>query len=205
MDYYKIFSLLFMLFVVYKFYQYDNISESFESTPSIADDWNAVNQLVQISKQLMAGGVTVPGALTVNGLISTSGSNSISCLGGTITSGSYAGSSMNLTGNITGGTITSNGVLKAGTRDVGYLLDNLQSQINNLSGTVSTLQSNTIKDQDTISLRFTKGFHPNGSLAYTAGGLGNNIHVSAWNGPLTTDGQNQNSYNAQFRVQRNTS
>jgi hypothetical protein len=198
MDYYKIFSLLFILFVIYKFNQYDNFYENFQSTSSSPDDWQAINQLAQISKQLMLGGVTVPGALTVNGLISTSGSNSISCLGGTITSGSYGGDSMNLTGTITGS------IIKAGTRDVGSLLDSLQAQINTLSGTVSTLQSNTIKNDDTIQLRHTKGFNQNGSLAYTANGKGNTMHVGGWSGALGTDGQTENSYISQLRIQRNT-
>ena len=45
--------------------------EGFEAAPAQSlggvDDTNAINTLAQISKQLMAGGVTVPGNMTVQG------------------------------------------------------------------------------------------------------------------------------------------
>ena len=70
MDYFKIITLIFMIVMCYKVFLMDGtISENFESTPSIADDWNAVKQLAEISRQLMSGTLTVPGGLTVSGTI----------------------------------------------------------------------------------------------------------------------------------------
>ena len=67
-DYFKLITLIFMIVMCYKIFLMDGtISENFESTPSIADDWNAVNQLAQISRQLMTGTLTVPGSLTITG------------------------------------------------------------------------------------------------------------------------------------------
>ena len=84
MDYFKIIVIIFMIFVLYKLYQNDVINENFESTPSVADDWTAVNQLAQISRQLMNGSLTVPGGLTISGNLITNGSltaNNISTTG----------------------------------------------------------------------------------------------------------------------------
>ena len=63
-----------MIFVLYKLYQNDVISENFQATSSTSvEDWNAVNQLAQISRQLMTGTLTVPGGLTVSGPLVVSG------------------------------------------------------------------------------------------------------------------------------------
>jgi len=71
MDFFKIFTLIFMIILFYKVFLMDN-TEGFESTtPSLIDDWNAVNQLAQISKKLMAGGLTIPGTLTTPNLVAT--------------------------------------------------------------------------------------------------------------------------------------
>jgi hypothetical protein len=65
MDYFKIITIIFMIVVSYKIFLMDStINENFEATPTIVDDWNAINQLAQISKQLMKGGLTIPGALS---------------------------------------------------------------------------------------------------------------------------------------------
>jgi len=73
MDYFKIIELLLFLFILYKLYQNDINKENFESTTNSVDDWTAVNQLAQISKQLMLGGLTVPGALSITGDLTAKG------------------------------------------------------------------------------------------------------------------------------------
>ena len=65
MDFFKIFTISFMILILYYLNQNKIITENFDSSSNCVDDWNAINQLGQISRQLMAGGVTVPGALTV--------------------------------------------------------------------------------------------------------------------------------------------
>jgi hypothetical protein len=62
-------------------------SEGFQNVPAQSlggvDDTNAINTLAQISKQLMAGGLTVPGNMRVQGDIST-GEGKVSINNGTI-------------------------------------------------------------------------------------------------------------------------
>jgi len=70
MDYFKIFTIIFMIFIAYKLYLIEAKSfEGFADAPAQSiggvDDTNAINTLAQISKQLMAGGVTVPGAINL--------------------------------------------------------------------------------------------------------------------------------------------
>jgi len=68
MDLFKIIVIIFMIFVFYKLYQNDILTENFQSSNSnLVDDWNAINQLAQLSKKLMAGGLTIPGSLKVAG------------------------------------------------------------------------------------------------------------------------------------------
>jgi hypothetical protein len=67
----KIIIILVILGLLYYIYTQLQINETFENVPvqSVGgvDDTNAINTLAQISKQLMAGGVTVPGNMTVQG------------------------------------------------------------------------------------------------------------------------------------------
>jgi len=71
MDLFKILTLILFIVLFYKNFIMNN-TEGFESTaPSLIDDWNAVNQLAQISKKLMAGGLTIPGTLSATSLTST--------------------------------------------------------------------------------------------------------------------------------------
>ena len=76
MDYFKIFNIVFMIFttyLLYKLYADKCYREDFEGTAQSVggvDDTNAINTLAQIAKNLMAGGVTVPGNMTVQGNLS---------------------------------------------------------------------------------------------------------------------------------------
>ena len=68
MDYFKIFTIIFMIFITYKLYFNESKLEGFEGTQQSlggVDDTNAINTLAQIAKNLMAGGVTVPGAINL--------------------------------------------------------------------------------------------------------------------------------------------
>ena len=73
MDYFKIFTIIFMIvmtYLMYKIYLEKCNKEGFEGTAQSlggVDDTNAINTLAQIAKNLMAGGVTVPGNINVQG------------------------------------------------------------------------------------------------------------------------------------------
>jgi hypothetical protein len=75
MDYFKIFNIVFMIFttyLLYKLYADKCYREEFEGTAQSVggvDDTNAINTLAQIAKNLMAGGVTVPGNMTIQGAL----------------------------------------------------------------------------------------------------------------------------------------
>ena len=82
MDTFKIIVIIFMMIVIYQIYQlncsvYKDNREGFADTPvqSVGgvDDTNAINTLAQIAKNLMAGGVTVPGNMTVAGNMTING------------------------------------------------------------------------------------------------------------------------------------
>ena len=77
MDYFKIIILIILILLSYKVFIIDKkVSESFESTStSLVDDWNAINQLAQISKKLLTGGLTIPGNLNVSGSILVGGTD----------------------------------------------------------------------------------------------------------------------------------
>jgi len=67
-----IIGILIGLYFIYKYNE--SLTENFADVPAQSlggvDDTNAINTLAQISKQLMAGGVTVPGNMTINGVLS---------------------------------------------------------------------------------------------------------------------------------------
>ena len=66
MDYFKIFIILFILYVIYKFYKNDTVTENFTSPINLIDDWNGINQLGQIARNLMnSNSITHPGNLTI--------------------------------------------------------------------------------------------------------------------------------------------
>jgi hypothetical protein len=77
MDTFKIICIIFMIIVIYQIYQINCVVfkdkfEGFEGTTQSlggVDDTNAINTLAQIAKNLMAGGVTVPGNMTVQGAL----------------------------------------------------------------------------------------------------------------------------------------
>ena len=83
---------IFVIIIIYFIYQICNTTETFvsenETTQSIngIDDKNAINTLAQISKQLMTGGLTVPGDINISGNTTTKG-NIISS-GGILVAGS---------------------------------------------------------------------------------------------------------------------
>lgn len=70
---------IFVIIIIYFIYQICNTTETFvsenETTQSIngIDDSNAINTLAQISKQLMTGGLTVPGDINISGNTTTDG------------------------------------------------------------------------------------------------------------------------------------
>ena len=176
MDYYKIFSLLFMIFVIYKFYQYDSVKENFENNATtLVDDWNAINQLAQLSKKLMAGGLTIPGALTVSDTL--------------------------LIGNKNVGSLLNS--LQSQITSLQSQNTNLQSQITNLQSglqsEIANLQSRAIKEQDTIELRFLKEFDGN-SIVKNMGSYGKAVSVDNNHFLNTMD---YGRYVSQFRIQRN--
>ena len=115
-----------MIVICYKIFLMDGtISENFESIPSIADDWNAVNQLAQISRQLMNGTLTVPGGLTVSGTITGTTLNIGSTnVGTTLSSLQSQISSLTATVNTNNTTLTSS----------------INSTNTNLSSRISTLE-----------------------------------------------------------------
>ena len=75
MDTFKIICIIFMIIVIYQIYQINCVVfkdkfEGFEGTAQSlggVDDTNAINTLAQIAKNLMAGGVTVPGNMNIQG------------------------------------------------------------------------------------------------------------------------------------------
>jgi hypothetical protein len=82
MDTFKIICIIFMMIVIYQIYVlnkavFKDKFEGFEGTTqnvtSGIDDTNAINTLAQIAKNLMAGGVTVPGNMTLNGSLNSTG------------------------------------------------------------------------------------------------------------------------------------
>jgi len=81
--------ILVILATIYYIQNKLQLTEGFQSTPTQTiggiDDSNSINTLAQISKQLMAGGVTVPGNMTVQGnmVFSNAGANFITINKGT--------------------------------------------------------------------------------------------------------------------------
>ena len=75
--------IIICVIIILVIYCIQNNTENFESTPAVnqsltgIDDANAINTLAQISTQLMAGGLTVPGNMNITGKL-TVGSNSFS-------------------------------------------------------------------------------------------------------------------------------
>ena len=73
MDYFKILTILVIIILIYQIYllnkRFSKI-EGFADVPVQSltgiDDTNAINTLAQIAKNLMAGGVTVPGAINLS-------------------------------------------------------------------------------------------------------------------------------------------
>jgi hypothetical protein len=235
MDYFKVFTIIFMIFITYlllKIYD-DKIKESFaETEQSIGgiDDQNAINTLAQLAKQLMAGGATVPGNLSVKGEIAATGS---------LTSAGVTTGGITSAGITASGDIISNGVIKfGGTGATGFQWGNEGgngwSCLRGLNGgdnsfcmhnthgngtrlhpggavtvkgrdilaEIDALKATTIKNDETINLRLTKGFAPDGSVNYTAGGPGDTVWVDGWNGGLAAR-RDPNTWLAQFRIQKN--
>ena len=95
---------IFVIIIIYFIYQICNTTETFvsenETTQSIngIDDSNAVNTLAQISKQLMTGGLTVPGNINISG--NTTTDNMISNGGILVSSSSTVGGDSTVGGNL---------------------------------------------------------------------------------------------------------
>jgi hypothetical protein len=92
MDTFKIIVIIFLMILTYQIYQincvvfkdnFEGFEGSAQNVTSGIDDTNAINTLAQIAKNLMAGGVTVPGNMRVSGDIST-GEGKVSINNGTI-------------------------------------------------------------------------------------------------------------------------
>jgi hypothetical protein len=80
MDTFKIIVIIFLIMLSYQVYVLNKIFYESLETFSTAeqsiggiDDANAINTLAQLAKQLMAGGATVPGNLSVKGEIDATG------------------------------------------------------------------------------------------------------------------------------------
>ena len=75
MDTFKIIVIIFLMILTYQIYQINCVVfkdkvEGFEGTTQSVygiDDTNAINTLAQIAKNLLAGGVTVPGNMNIKG------------------------------------------------------------------------------------------------------------------------------------------
>jgi len=110
MDYFKVFTIIFMIIITYLLYNIycDKIKENFaEAEQSIGgvDDTNSINTLAQLARKLLDGGATVPGNLTIKGELVSSGS---------LTSAGIT------TGGITSATITSSGdIITKGNATIG--------------------------------------------------------------------------------------
>lgn len=95
---------IFVIIIIYFIYQICNTTETFvsenETTQSIngIDDSNAINTLAQISKQLMTGGLTVPGDINISGNTTTNG-NMISS-GGIVAGSSTVGGNSVVAGDL---------------------------------------------------------------------------------------------------------
>jgi len=229
MDYFKVFTIIFMIFITYllcNIYS-DKIKESFaEAEQSIGgvDDANAINTLAQLAKQLMAGGATVPGNLSVKGEIDATGSlksagvttggitaTAITASGDITTSGAIKIKNKWMLGGSGGGSGDDEWVRMTGldnkTYYGGFAAGKLWTADNTINGRnifaeIDALKASTIKHSETIDLRLTKGFAPDGSLAWTANNSGHSIWAHGWNGGLTTSGE-PNNWVAQFRISKN--
>jgi hypothetical protein len=79
---------------------------------------------------------------------------------------------------------------------------NILTELDNHIKLIDELRAITIKNNETINLRLTKGFHPNGTQAWAANGSGDSVWVAHWNGALMTGGT-ENNWLSQFRIQKN--
>jgi hypothetical protein len=75
MDYFKIFTIIFMIAILYKLYlaelkDMETFSNAEQSIGGV-DDANSINTLAQLARKLLDGGATVPGNLNVKGNVST--------------------------------------------------------------------------------------------------------------------------------------
>ena len=137
MDIFKIIVLIFMILVTYQFYllNCNKTNEPFADTQQSiggVDDQNSINTLAQLAKQLMTGGATVPGNMTIKGELVASGSlTSAGITTGGITTRNIAAdsggiiyvlNSMAASGNVSASTINLPGV--ALTTGNGYLMGN---------------------------------------------------------------------------------
>jgi hypothetical protein len=178
----------------------------------------------------MTGGATVPGNLTAKGDIEATGSlKSASVTTGGITSaaitasgditsngvikfggtgatgfawGNEGGNGWSCLRGLNGG---DNSFCMHNTHGNGTRLlpgGNVTIKGRDILAELDALNANTIKNSETINLRLTKGFHPNGSLVYTANASGDSVWVHGWNGQLASGGT-ENNWLAQFRIQKN--
>jgi len=105
METFKIIVIIFLILLTYQIYQLNCTvyKEGFEGTPQSVggvDDVNAINTLAQIAKNLMTGGLTVPGAMNISGNTNVTGDTKV-------TGALGVGTNLNVTGNTTlGGTLT---------------------------------------------------------------------------------------------------
>jgi len=110
METFKIIVIIFLILLTYQIYQLNCTvyKEGFEGTPQSVggiDDSNSINTLAQISKQLMTGGLTVPGNMNVSGNTNVTGDSKITGALGVdktlnVTGNTTLGSTLNVTGSI---------------------------------------------------------------------------------------------------------
>jgi len=215
--------LILLVLAIYYCYTHESFTENFESGGVGTDTTTAITNLGNIAAQLLAGGnVTIPGNLTLNtngqniGIgvdsrnyfrITNNGNKELLVIGvggsdmyfGATTqygNNIVAGGSISAKGIANTGDISTSGKIIAGGRDILAEQDALKASI-------AALQASTIKDQDTIDLRNTKRFTPDGRLEYTAPGSGSSVFVANNSGPLSSENR-ADYYVSQFRISRNT-
>ena len=221
--------LIFLVLAIYYCYTHESFTENFESGSVGTDTTTAITNLGKIAAQLLAGGATVPGNLTVSGEIVTPSKIYGGVIGSRNSKDGFSYQMFATQATDTGvtpsaldlhayngsgswmahlaafrnngttdlyGPVNTGGKLTVAGRDILAELDALKASI-------AALQASTIKDQDTIDLRNTKRFTPDGRLEYTAPGSGSSVFVANNSGPLSSENR-ADYYVSQFRISRNT-
>jgi hypothetical protein len=219
MELFKLISIIFMITTSIILYQLlkdrENI-EKFENSGVGTDTTTAITNLGKIAAQLLAGGATVPGNLMITGNTAVTGglnlTGAINQGGLTIKQGTASPDGTKIQwGDGTGWRLRfqkddKNPVMDVYDNGVVGVQNQLIVKGRDILAELDALKASTIKDQDTIDLRLTKGFNPDGGLSYTAStSQGDTMWVAGWgqNGNSLMTSKNPNSFVAQWRILRN--